>query len=72
MKSMYEPFAQENEASYMEKGSGLGLTIVKKLVELLGGEIEVKSALGKGTVFKIYLSLEKRETSAEEKRGTVC
>ena len=67
MKSMYEPFAQENEASYMEKGSGLGLTIVKKLVELLGGEIEVKSALGKGTVFKIYLSLEKRETSAEEK-----
>lgn len=36
-----------------EKGSGLGLVIVKKLVQLQGGSIEVTSQLGKGTAFQI-------------------
>ncbi|MEL7655325.1 MAG: ATP-binding protein, partial [Bacillota bacterium] len=36
-----------------EKGSGLGLVIVKKMVQLQGGRIEVTSQLGKGTVFSI-------------------
>ncbi len=69
MKNMYEPFAQENESSYMDKGSGLGLTIVKKLVDLLGGDIEVESTPGQGTVFRIYLWLEKVESYDEESNG---
>jgi len=36
-----------------EKGSGLGLVIVKKLVQLQGGNIDVASQLGKGTIFSI-------------------
>jgi signal transduction histidine kinase len=36
-----------------EKGSGLGLVIVKKLVQLQGGRIDVESQLGKGTTFSI-------------------
>ena len=36
-----------------EKGSGLGLVIVKKLVQLQGGSIDVSSQLGKGTIFSI-------------------
>lgn len=43
----------------MEKSSSLVVTIVKKLVELLDGEIKVESTLGKGTIFKIYLCLER-------------
>lgn len=36
-------------------GSGIGLAIVKQLIELHGGKVEVKSELGKGSEFKVYL-----------------
>jgi len=40
-------------AHFVEKGSGLGLVIVKKLVQLQNGKIDVVSQLGKGTTFRI-------------------
>ena len=40
-----------------EKGSGLGLVIVKKLVQLQDGNIDVTSQLGKGTIFRISFPL---------------
>jgi len=43
----------QRETSIQEKGSGLGLVIVKKLVQLQGGKIDVASQLGKGTTFTI-------------------
>jgi len=36
-------------------GTGLGLFIVKKFIRVLGGEIEVKSEIGKGTEFLVYI-----------------
>jgi signal transduction histidine kinase len=38
-----------------EKGTGLGLWIVKGIIENHGGKIRVRSKLGKGTVFQISL-----------------
>ncbi len=38
-------------------GSGMGLAICRKLVSLMGGEVEVRSVLGKGTIFQIHLVL---------------
>ena len=55
---MYEAFSQEHSSLSDNKapGTGLGLPIVKSLVDAMGGTISVKSELNKGTEFTINLS----------------
>lgn len=55
---MYEAFSQEHSSLSDNKapGTGLGLPIVKSLVDAMGGTISVKSELDKGTEFTINLS----------------
>ena len=62
---MYEPFSQERQTADTA-GSGLGLPIVKKLVDLMNGRIEVKSEVGKGTEFTIWLSFERTSEVSQE------
>jgi two-component system sensor histidine kinase/response regulator len=53
---LFEKFKQiENVRQRVHGGTGLGLALSKKLVELHGGTIEIESALGKGSVFTVYL-----------------
>lgn len=56
MEQIFEPFRQGSEGIARNfEGVGIGLTIVKKMVELLNGQIQVKSKLGVGSEFTIFL-----------------
>ena len=53
---LFEKFKQiENFRQRTQGGTGIGLALTKKLIELHGGNIEVESALGQGSVFTVYL-----------------
>ena len=66
-RHLYEPFAQENDAVQTEfKGTGLGMSIAKELVDRMGGTITVHSKLGIGTTFVIELPLELDLTAHED------
>ena len=64
MEHIFEPFERESSAlkSGIE-GTGLGMAITKKLVEIMGGTIKVSSEKGKGTEFVIILDLKLQENS---------
>ena len=56
LPTLFEPFSREqNTATGKVRGTGLGMPIVKKMVDLMGGSLEVESELGKGTVFTFTL-----------------
>ena len=57
MEHVFEPFARDKTTPLAVDGTGLGLTIAKSLTEILGGEIDVVSELGKGTEFTVSIPL---------------
>lgn len=67
---LFTPFSQaKQDARTRYEGTGLGMSIVKGLVDKLGGNIEVKSEVGVGTQIKVVLTYQ-LDTSKNEKQDT--
>jgi len=64
---LFQPFVQgEGETTRRFGGTGLGLVISRRLLELMGGHIEVQSEPNQGATFSVFLSLKKAATSTQE------
>lgn len=57
LEQIFLPFQQVEEVAYAKEGTGLGLSISQQLVALLGGTLNVSSALNQGSVFWFELKL---------------
>ncbi len=57
LEHVFEPFARDKTTQMFIEGTGLGLTIAKSLAEIMGGDIEVTSELGRGSEFTAVIPL---------------
>ena len=62
LKVLYDPFERERTSTISKtQGTGLGMSITKKIVDMMGGTIDVVSAPGKGTEYTVHLTLKTQE-----------
>ena len=72
LKRIFDPFAQERtDARSVYSGTGLGMSIVKELIDKMGGTIEVSSEENVGTTFVISLTFEIAPKPEQEAEDTV-
>jgi signal transduction histidine kinase len=71
LKTVFDSFSQGSiEINRKYGGTGLGLTIVKKLIDLLGGKIKLQSTVGIGSVFSFDLSFKVNQNQLLEDQKT--
>ena len=54
---LFQPFNRLGKESGSEEGTGIGLVVTKRLIELMGGTIGAQSTVGVGSIFWFELSL---------------
>ncbi|MEN9518884.1 MAG: hypothetical protein RLZZ381_1472 [Cyanobacteriota bacterium] len=64
--SLFQAFTQTETGRQSQEGTGLGLPISQKFIELMGGNISVSSQLGKGTTFRFNIQAQASEASLIE------
>lgn len=69
LPTIYDSFSRERNTTMGKvAGTGLGMAIVKELVTMMGGTIEVRSELGKGTTFTVTLDHKIAETRHDDRK----
>jgi PAS domain S-box-containing protein len=63
-ETIFQPFHQVSDDRHFIEGTGLGLTISRELVRMMGGELKLKSAPGQGSVFWLDLNLHEISSGA--------
>ena len=68
-KRIFDPFFTTKE---VDEGTGLGLAVTYSLIQQMGGNIDVESEPGKGTVFTISIPAEKRQVKQADSQASMA
>ena len=69
MDKLFELFAQTESGRKSSQGTGLGLPLSRRLVRLMGGDMEVESEPGKGTAISFMVQVEEGDASTQEEEA---
>ncbi len=70
LEEIFLPFQQAGKKRYSIEGTGLGLSISRKLVTMMGGELNVESTVGQGSLFNFVLNFSIVEEQSQERPDT--
>ena len=65
IERLFERYSQTESGRRSSEGTGLGLPIARSFIQLLGGDVEVESHIGEGTVFRFYIECEELAPAEE-------
>ncbi len=71
LDDVFDPFIQIERSGAAQEGTGLGLAITRRFLDLMGGDIEVESEPGKGSLFRVRLPVQPTEAEQLEQRERV-
>jgi PAS domain S-box-containing protein len=63
LDALFDPFVQTETGRRSQEGTGLGLTISQRFVHLMGGELTVRTQVGRGSIFKFDVKMELADPS---------
>jgi CheY-like chemotaxis protein len=71
LSDLFEPFAQTKSGREAYEGTGLGLSVSRKFVQLMGGDITVQSEVGRGTTVAFAIQVVKVDAPERQRRQVI-